>query len=98
MCPFWNHQRLAEVEQIRGGAMTTPEMSSAPGQSQQTVTLPASTTHYDVTALPVTIWFNRDGDHDHNGMMFALTENVPILNYIEAMGSAVFSRARMSVG
>src|SRR5829696_2274634 len=68
--------------------MVTPETSSAPEQSQQTVTLHTSTIHYDVTALPVTIWFNRDGDHDHNGMMFALTENVPILNYIEAMGKA----------
>jgi hypothetical protein len=25
---------------------------------------------YCVTALPMTIYFNRDGDHDHNGMMF----------------------------
>jgi hypothetical protein len=43
---------------------------------------------YNVTVLPVTIYFNRDGDHDHNGMMFALTDNVPILKYIEAMGKA----------
>lgn len=43
---------------------------------------------YDVTALPVTIWFNKDGDHDHNGMVFALTANVPILKYIEALGKA----------
>ena len=43
---------------------------------------------YDVTALPLTIWFNRDGDHDHNGMVFALTGNLPILKYIEALGKA----------
>ena len=51
-------------------------------------TASAGSVHYDITALPVTIWFNRDGDHDHDGMMFALTENVPILKYIEAMGKA----------
>lgn len=48
----------------------------------------AARARYDVTALPVTIWFNGDGDHDHNGMMFALTANVPILKYIEALGEA----------
>lgn len=45
-------------------------------------------TGYDVTALPLTIWFNRDGDHDHNGLVFALTQNVPLLRYIEALGKA----------
>src|SRR5215218_795545 len=68
--------------------MVAPETSTAPEEDQQTVTLHTSTIQYDVTALPVTIWFNRDGDHDHNGMMFALNKNVPILNYIEAMGKA----------
>lgn len=41
--------------------------------------------NYDVTALPITIYFNREGDHDHNGMMYALTANVPILKYIKAL-------------
>jgi hypothetical protein len=33
----------------------------------------------------MTIYFNREGDHDHNGLMFALTENVRILKYIRAL-------------
>lgn len=30
---------------------------------------------YDVFARSVTLWFNKWGDHDHNGLMFALSEN-----------------------
>ncbi|HEX8202980.1 MAG TPA: hypothetical protein VF590_21065, partial [Isosphaeraceae bacterium] len=41
---------------------------------------------YHVTALQITIYFNREGDHDHNGLIFALTENVPLLKYIRALG------------
>ncbi len=44
-----------------------------------------STRTYHITALPITIYFNKEGDHDHNGLMFALTENVPILKYIRAL-------------
>ncbi|HEX8821875.1 MAG TPA: multicopper oxidase domain-containing protein [Archangium sp.] len=41
---------------------------------------------YKITALQVVVYFNREGDHDHNGLMFALTANVPILKYIQALG------------
>ncbi|WP_414581122.1 multicopper oxidase domain-containing protein [Scytonema sp. PCC 10023] len=44
-----------------------------------------STLTYHVTALQITIYFNKEGDHDHNGLIFALTENVPILKYIRAL-------------
>jgi manganese oxidase len=40
---------------------------------------------YYVVALPMTIYYNREGDHDHNGMLYALEANVPILKYIEAL-------------
>ena len=40
---------------------------------------------YNVTALEMTIYFNKEGDHDHNGLLFALTKNVPILKYIRAV-------------
>jgi hypothetical protein len=43
------------------------------------------TLRYDVTALDMPIYFNKEGDHDHNGMIFALTKNVPILKYIRAL-------------
>lgn len=41
--------------------------------------------HYDVVAFSITIYYNREGDHDHNGMMFALYDNLPILRYIKAL-------------
>ncbi len=64
----------------------TPENASVPEQNPEPSSEGAlPTTHYDVTALQITIWFNKDGDHDHNGMMFALTANVPILKYIRAL-------------
>jgi hypothetical protein len=37
---------------------------------------PAPTFTYHVTALQITIYFNKEGDHDHDGLIFALTENV----------------------
>ena len=40
---------------------------------------------YHVTALEMPIYFNREGDHDHNGLIFALTDNVPILKFIRAL-------------
>ena len=58
-----------------------PDDARSPAGSTPTLT-------YHVTALQVTIWFNREGDHDHNGLIFALTENVPILKYIQALGKA----------
>ena len=30
---------------------------------------------YDVVALQMTIYYNREGDHDQNGMLFTLKEN-----------------------
>ena len=41
---------------------------------------------YDVTALELTIYYNKEGDHDHNGLMFALTANVPIIKYLRSLG------------
>ena len=43
---------------------------------------------YHVTALQMPIYFNREGDHDHNGLIFALTANVPILKFIRALSIA----------
>lgn len=43
------------------------------------------TLNYNVTALQITIYFNEHGDHDHNGLMYALTENVPVLKYIRSL-------------
>jgi len=43
---------------------------------------------YHIVALSVPIWFNKWGDHDHNGMMFALKENeFKIKEYIREAGN-----------
>lgn len=44
----------------------------------------ATTTKYEITALQMTIYYNVEGDHDHNGLLFALSDNVPILEYLRA--------------
>ena len=44
---------------------------------------------YHVTALQIAIYFNKEGDHDHNGLIFALSKSVRILEYIEAMSKDV---------
>jgi hypothetical protein len=46
---------------------------------------PAASRTYHVTALEMTVYFNREGDHDHNGLVYALTDNVPILKYLQAL-------------
>ena len=59
------------------------------------------TVHYDVTALEMPIFYNairldaeptcrgsaqlRGGDHDHDGLMYALTVNVPLLTYVRTL-------------
>lgn len=58
--------------------MTTKEAKKADS------TLGTGTIHYDVTALQMPIYFNDHGDHDPNGLMFALTKNVPILKFLRA--------------
>jgi hypothetical protein len=39
---------------------------------------------YHVTALQLTIYYNKHGDHDHNGLLFVLSANVPVIKYLEA--------------
>ncbi len=38
---------------------------------------------YNISAVPVNIWFNKYGDHDHDGMMYVLDEFKPILDYVK---------------
>ncbi|MBD0349585.1 MAG: multicopper oxidase domain-containing protein [Flavisolibacter sp.] len=39
---------------------------------------------YHVTGIQMTIHYNKHGDHDHNGLLFVLSANVPVLKYLEA--------------
>lgn len=38
---------------------------------------------YDLVALSVTLWFNKYGDHDHNGLIYVLKEHQDIIKYIK---------------
>lgn len=38
---------------------------------------------YDLVALSVTLWFNKYGDHDHNGLIYILQEHQDIIKYIK---------------
>jgi hypothetical protein len=40
---------------------------------------------YHITALRMPVYFNREGDHDHNGMIYALTANADLLRYVRAL-------------
>ena len=40
---------------------------------------------YNVTALELTIWFNREGDHDHNGLIYVLDKNLPLVRYLKEL-------------
>ena len=45
------------------------------------------TRFYKVTAIEMPIYFNKEGDHDHNGLIYALSKNVPLLKYIRALAN-----------
>ncbi|MDQ3748832.1 MAG: multicopper oxidase domain-containing protein [Acidobacteriota bacterium] len=46
-----------------------------------------ATKHYEITATSVTVWFNKYGDHDHDGMMYIPNEYLPILQYVKDLQS-----------
>ncbi len=69
---------------------TSPDKGlTSPGGESSTSSSPdkefSESPCYDVVALQMTIYYNREGDHDHNGLLFALKANVPILRYINAL-------------
>ena len=69
---------------------TSPDKGlTSPGGGSSTSSSPdkefSESPCYDVVALQMTIYYNREGDHDHNGLLFALKANVPILRYINAL-------------
>lgn len=39
--------------------------------------------NYEISAVSVNIWFNKYGDHDHDGMMYILKELKEILKYVK---------------
>ncbi|WP_169747443.1 multicopper oxidase domain-containing protein [Belnapia moabensis] len=53
----------------------------------------AGSAEYHVTALQMPIYFNREGDHDHNGLIYALDVNLPLLKYIRALADGTDPKA-----
>ena len=44
-----------------------------------------ATINYNISAVSVSIWFNKYGDHDHNGLMYIHSEYEPILDYVKSL-------------
>ena len=44
-----------------------------------------ATINYKISAVSVNIWFNKYGDHDHNGLMYIHEKHKPILEYIKLL-------------
>ncbi|MBD1852804.1 multicopper oxidase domain-containing protein [Leptolyngbya sp. FACHB-711] len=50
---------------------------------------------YQVVAIEITIYFNKYGDHNHNGLMFTLKQNLPILKYIKQLMQGPVAEAQL---
>ena len=53
-----------------------------------------ATLRYDITAISVTLWFNKYGDHDHNGKIFILSKYKDILGYLKRVQVSADTRAQ----
>ncbi|MGA9581365.1 MAG: multicopper oxidase domain-containing protein [Allosphingosinicella sp.] len=50
---------------------------------------------YDVVAIQMTIWFNVEGDHDHNGLIYVLRRNLPLVKYLRELAKPVPDQAEL---
>jgi hypothetical protein len=50
---------------------------------------------YDVVAIQMTIWFNVEGDHDHNGLIYVLRRNLPLVKYLRELARPVPDQAEI---
>ncbi|HEX8480567.1 MAG TPA: hypothetical protein VF650_01530, partial [Allosphingosinicella sp.] len=50
---------------------------------------------YDVVAIKMTIWFNVEGDHDHNGLIYVLRRNLPLVKYLRELAKAIPDQAEL---
>lgn len=51
--------------------------------------------NYDVVAIQMTIWFNVEGDHDHNGLIYVLRRNLPLVKYLRALSRPIPDQAEI---
>ncbi|MBE9178547.1 multicopper oxidase domain-containing protein [Oculatella sp. LEGE 06141] len=56
-----------------------------------------SSRHYHVVAIEITLYFNKYGDHNHNGLMFTLKQNLPVLKYIKQLMAGTVNDAQLVV-
>ena len=50
---------------------------------------------YDVVAIQMTIWFNVEGDHDHNGLIYVLRRNLPLVKYLRELAKVTPDQAEL---
>lgn len=50
---------------------------------------------YDVVAIQMNIWFNVEGDHDHNGLIYVLRRNLPLVKYLRALARPIPDQAEI---
>jgi hypothetical protein len=50
---------------------------------------------YDVVAIQMTIWFNVEGDHDHNGLIYVLRRNLPLVKYLRELAKPIPEQAEL---
>ncbi|HLL32072.1 MAG TPA: multicopper oxidase domain-containing protein, partial [Allosphingosinicella sp.] len=50
---------------------------------------------YDVVAIQLTIWFNVEGDHDHNGLIYVLRRNLPLVKYLRELAKVTPDQAEL---
>ena len=50
---------------------------------------------YDVVAIQMTIWFNVEGDHDHNGLIYVLRRNLPLVKYLRELAKPIPDQAEI---
>ena len=50
---------------------------------------------YDVVAIQMTIWFNVEGDHDHNGLIYVLRRNLPLVKYLRELAKPLPDQAEL---
>jgi hypothetical protein len=62
--------------------MTPHAHSSKAADPANRTLVPSGTRRYNVVAVQVPIVFNFDGDHDHNGMIYALAQHKDALDDI----------------
>jgi hypothetical protein len=77
-----NSGALEHPQRRSTAAMTTDVPAPQAADTPEAASAPNGIRRYEVVAVQVPIVFNREGDHDHNGMIYALDKNKSELDEI----------------